>query len=116
MLNQNKGSFFGDGRCRCRCRDRACPVSTTTTTKSKTNPPRLLRKLHFSLDCVTEIIALPRLHTLPTFAPPIDIIMNYTDATAEVIDIIMKEAWEAFMVYRKYSLKQRAAFMRAVAK
>ena len=36
-------------------------------------------------------------------------------ATAE-INIAMQEAWKAFHIYRKCSLKQRADFMRAIAK
>jgi NADP-dependent aldehyde dehydrogenase len=39
----------------------------------------------------------------------------YNDATPEEIDIVMRDAWEAFHVYRKLSLKQRAYFMRAIA-
>ncbi len=31
------------------------------------------------------------------------------------IDAIMQQAWTAFQVYRKFSLKQRAAFMQAIA-
>src|SRR5690349_12114536 len=42
--------------------------------------------------------------------------MTYTDSTAEEIDVIMQEAWAAFHVYRKLSLKQRADFMRTIAK
>ena len=41
--------------------------------------------------------------------------MPYTDATTEEIDLIMKEAWTAFHAYRKFSLKERAAFMRTIA-
>jgi len=39
----------------------------------------------------------------------------YADATTEEINIAMNEAWKAFHVYRKMSLKQRASFMRAIA-
>jgi NADP-dependent aldehyde dehydrogenase len=39
----------------------------------------------------------------------------YKDATVEEINIIMQEAWNAFHIYRKCSLKQRADFMRAIA-
>ncbi len=39
----------------------------------------------------------------------------FTDATTGEIENIMKEAWSAFHVYRKFSLKQRAGFMRAIA-
>jgi len=42
--------------------------------------------------------------------------MNYTDATAEEIDIVMNDAWNAFHTYRRLPLRQRAQFMRAVAK
>ncbi|HLG40905.1 MAG TPA: aldehyde dehydrogenase (NADP(+)) [Chitinophagaceae bacterium] len=41
--------------------------------------------------------------------------MNYADATIEEIDQAMHDAWKAFHVYRKLSLKQRAAFMRGIA-
>ena len=41
--------------------------------------------------------------------------MDYKDATIEEIDLTMQEAWNAFHVYRKFSLKQRAAFMKAIA-
>src|SRR4051794_2802365 len=40
----------------------------------------------------------------------------YNDATKEEINDIMEKAWKAFYVYRKFSLKQRADFMHAVAK
>ncbi|MEO5685269.1 MAG: aldehyde dehydrogenase (NADP(+)) [Chitinophagaceae bacterium] len=39
----------------------------------------------------------------------------FTDATTEQIDAIMQKAWQAFHVYRKLSLKQRAAFMHTIA-
>jgi alpha-ketoglutaric semialdehyde dehydrogenase len=39
----------------------------------------------------------------------------YNDATTEEIDVIMQQAWKAFQVYRKLSLKQRAEFMRGIA-
>src|SRR6516164_10497474 len=39
----------------------------------------------------------------------------YTDATIEEIDAVMKKSWEAFHQYRKFPLKQRADFMRAIA-
>src|SRR5258706_6160722 len=42
--------------------------------------------------------------------------MNYTDATTAEIDIVMDDAWNAFHTYRKLSLRQRAEFMRAIAK
>lgn len=41
--------------------------------------------------------------------------MTYTDASANAIENAMQQAWKAFSVYRKYSLQQRAAFMRAIA-
>ena len=39
----------------------------------------------------------------------------FTDFTEEQIEIVMQEAWNAFHVYRKFSLQQRAAFMKAIA-
>lgn len=39
----------------------------------------------------------------------------FTDATIAEIDLVMQRAWQAFHQYRKLSLKQRSAFMRAVA-
>ena len=42
--------------------------------------------------------------------------MEYKDFTVEEIDVIMQQAWKAFHVYRKLPLKQRADFMRAIAK
>ena len=42
--------------------------------------------------------------------------MSFTDATIQEIDEVMQQAWKAFHVYRKFSLKQRADFMRAIAK
>jgi 2,5-dioxopentanoate dehydrogenase len=39
----------------------------------------------------------------------------FTDTTNNKIDSIMNEAWAAFHLYRKLSLKQRADFMRAIA-
>ena len=39
----------------------------------------------------------------------------YTDATIDEIDTVMQNAWNAFHIYRKFSLKQRAVFMRAIA-
>jgi 2,5-dioxopentanoate dehydrogenase len=41
--------------------------------------------------------------------------MSYKDFSVEEIDAVMQEAWNAFHVYRKFSLKQRAAFMKAIA-
>lgn len=40
----------------------------------------------------------------------------FNDATPEEIDLVMQEAWKAFHIYRKCSLKQRADFMRSIAK
>jgi NADP-dependent aldehyde dehydrogenase len=40
----------------------------------------------------------------------------YTDASQEEIGTIMEQAWNAFLVYRKYSLKQRADLLRSIAK
>ena len=39
----------------------------------------------------------------------------YKDSTIEEIEKVMQDAWKAFHVYRKFSLKQRADFMRAIA-
>jgi NADP-dependent aldehyde dehydrogenase len=41
--------------------------------------------------------------------------MEFKDFTVEEIDDVMRQAWKAFHVYRKMSLKQRADFMRAIA-
>ncbi len=40
----------------------------------------------------------------------------YNDATIEEVNEVMQHAWKAFHQYRKCSLKQRADFMRAIAK
>lgn len=40
----------------------------------------------------------------------------FNDATIEEINEAMQSAWKAFHIYRKCSLKQRADFMRAIAK
>ena len=40
----------------------------------------------------------------------------YNDSTIEEINEAMEKAWQAFLLYRKFSLKQRAGFMHAVAK
>ena len=39
----------------------------------------------------------------------------FTDTTIEEIDTIMNDAWQAFHIYRKLSLTQRANFMRSIA-
>jgi 2,5-dioxopentanoate dehydrogenase len=39
----------------------------------------------------------------------------FNDTTAAAIDTIMQQAWDAFSIYKKFSLKQRANFMRAIA-
>jgi NADP-dependent aldehyde dehydrogenase len=39
----------------------------------------------------------------------------FNDNTAAEIEVIMQDAWNAFHIYRKFSLKQRAAFMKAIA-
>ena len=39
----------------------------------------------------------------------------FNDATPDEINAAMQEAWKAFHIYRKVSLKQRAAFIRAIA-
>src|SRR3989337_3632663 len=41
--------------------------------------------------------------------------MEFKDASIFEIDEIMQQAWKAFHIYRKLSLKQRAGFMRAIA-
>ena len=40
----------------------------------------------------------------------------YKDSTIEEINEAMEKAWQAFLLYRKFSLKQRAGFMHAIAK
>ena len=40
----------------------------------------------------------------------------FNDTTLPEIEAVMQQAWKAFHVYRKCSLKQRADFMRAIAK
>jgi len=42
--------------------------------------------------------------------------MEFIDATTEEVSAIMEKAWEAFHSYRKLSLKERALFMRTIAK
>ena len=42
--------------------------------------------------------------------------MEFIDATIQEVDEVMQKAWQAFHVYRKLPLTQRAAFMRAIAK
>lgn len=37
------------------------------------------------------------------------------DSTTEEIEITLQQSWQAFHIYRKCSLKQRAAFMRTIA-
>jgi NADP-dependent aldehyde dehydrogenase len=39
----------------------------------------------------------------------------FNDSTTTEIDVIMQDAWKAFHIYRKFSLHQRAAFMKAIA-
>ena len=41
--------------------------------------------------------------------------MTFQDASVTEIDTVMQEAWNAFAVYRKSGLKQRADLMRAIA-
>lgn len=41
--------------------------------------------------------------------------MNLADTPLHEIDAYMHEAWKAFHIYRKKSLKERAAFMRSIA-
>ena len=42
--------------------------------------------------------------------------MDNLDATLGDIDLAVQKAWKAFHIYRKMSLKQRAGFMRTIAK
>ena len=39
----------------------------------------------------------------------------FNDSTPTEIEVIMQDAWKAFHIYRKFSLQQRAAFMKAIA-
>lgn len=39
----------------------------------------------------------------------------FTDATTNEIEAVMQQAWDAFHIYRKFSLAQRSAFMKAIA-
>ena len=41
--------------------------------------------------------------------------MSNKEFTVEEIDAILQQSWKAFMVYRKFPLKRRAEFMRAIA-
>ncbi len=41
--------------------------------------------------------------------------MDFKDATQKEIESVIQKAWNAFHIYRKYSLKQRADFMKAIA-
>jgi len=41
--------------------------------------------------------------------------MTYNDATIEEVNEAVIQAWQAFHIYRKYTLKERAALMRAIA-
>lgn len=40
----------------------------------------------------------------------------FNDATIQEVDHALKSAWDAFHIYRKCSLKERAGFMRSIAK
>ena len=42
--------------------------------------------------------------------------MKFQDATTKEIDNILGEAWQAFGVYRRTTLTQRAGLMRAIAR
>ncbi|MGK2861191.1 MAG: aldehyde dehydrogenase family protein, partial [Chitinophagaceae bacterium] len=42
--------------------------------------------------------------------------MEFQDATIQEVDEVMQKAWKAFNAYGKLSTKQRAGFMRAIAK
>ncbi|MFM6925918.1 MAG: aldehyde dehydrogenase (NADP(+)) [Ferruginibacter sp.] len=46
---------------------------------------------------------------------PIIFYSMFTDATPQEIENTMQNAWNAFHMYRKFSLAQRAAFMKAIA-
>ena len=39
----------------------------------------------------------------------------FNDSTPSEIEATMQDAWNAFHVYRKFSLKQRADFIKAIA-
>lgn len=41
--------------------------------------------------------------------------MSYKDFNTEEIDRVMQEAWTTFHIYRKFSLQQRAAYMKTIA-
>ncbi len=41
--------------------------------------------------------------------------MSYKDFSVEEVDVVMHDAWKAFHIYRKFSLKQRAVFMKNIA-
>src|SRR5690606_2136641 len=41
--------------------------------------------------------------------------MEYTDATTEEIDAAIRQSWNAYLQYRKFSLKKRSEFMRSIA-
>src|SRR5882672_7225799 len=40
--------------------------------------------------------------------------MTFKDTSKQEIDVLMQEAWQAFLSYRKTTLKQRADLMRAI--
>ena len=42
--------------------------------------------------------------------------MKFQDATVQEINVIMQEAWKAFLVYRDTLQKQRADLMWAIAR
>jgi NADP-dependent aldehyde dehydrogenase len=42
--------------------------------------------------------------------------MEFKDHTPEEIELVMEQAWNAFLVYRNYPPGQKAAFMRAIGK
>ncbi len=42
--------------------------------------------------------------------------MEFNDASLPDIELVMQQAWKAFHAYRRISLRQRADFMRAIAK
>src|SRR5688572_31223811 len=42
--------------------------------------------------------------------------MEFPDASIEEVNEVMQRAWDAFVIFRKAPLKERARFMRAIAK
>lgn len=42
--------------------------------------------------------------------------MMYKDATAEEVNVALQRSWNAFRLYRKKDLKERASFLKLIAK